>query len=156
MPASAAVPERPSLVVAVGPRAFAVPLVNVVETMRPLPIQTMLDMPSFVRGLSIIRGRPVPVVDLAEATGVSGVVSARVVLLRVAEREVALAVSRVVGVRNIAGATLEELPPLLRAAQADVVDAIGTLDSDLLMVLRATRILPEESWRAVDLHGVET
>jgi purine-binding chemotaxis protein CheW len=113
-------------------------------------------MPSFVRGLSIIRGRPVPVVDLAEATGVSGVVSARVVLLRVAEREVALAVSRVVGVRNIAGATLEELPPLLRAAQADVVDAIGTLDSDLLMVLRATRILPEESWRAVDLHGVET
>jgi hypothetical protein len=41
------------------------------------------------------------------------------------------------------------MPPLLREAQADVVEAIGVLDAQLLLVLRASRILPEEVWRTL-------
>jgi purine-binding chemotaxis protein CheW len=41
------------------------------------------------------------------------------------------------------------MPPLLRGANADVVQAIGTLDAQLLVVLRSSRILPEEVWDAL-------
>jgi chemotaxis signal transduction protein len=54
----------PVLVVMVGTRACAFPLHHVAETMRPLPIQPVAGTPSFVRGVSVIRGTPTPVVDL--------------------------------------------------------------------------------------------
>ncbi len=54
----------PVLVVMVGARACAFPLHHVAETMRPLPIEPVAGTPSFVRGVSVIRGMPTPVVDL--------------------------------------------------------------------------------------------
>jgi chemotaxis signal transduction protein len=52
----------PVLVVMVGTRACAIPLHHVAETLRPLPIQSVAGMPNFVRGVSVIRGTPTPVV----------------------------------------------------------------------------------------------
>ena len=54
----------PVLVVMVGARACAFPLHHVAETMRPLPIKGVAGTPGFVRGVSVIRGTPTPVVDL--------------------------------------------------------------------------------------------
>ena len=54
----------PVLVVMVGARACAFPLHHVAETMRPLPIKRVAGTPSFVCGVSVIRGTPTPVVDL--------------------------------------------------------------------------------------------
>ena len=54
----------PVLVVTVGARACAIPLQHVAETMRPLPIEPVAGTPGFVRGVSVIRGAPTPVVDL--------------------------------------------------------------------------------------------
>ena len=41
---------------------------------------------------------------------------------------------------------LGALPPLLGNAPAELVDGLGVLDRDLLVVLRAARILPPEVW----------
>ena len=54
----------PVLVVMVGARTCAFPLQHVAETMRPLPIEPIAGTPGFVRGVSVIRGVPTPVVDL--------------------------------------------------------------------------------------------
>jgi hypothetical protein len=59
-------------------------------------------------------------------------------------------VNAVLGVRDLDTImTIGELPPLLRRASKDVVEAIGTLDEQVLMVLRAGWELPEEVWRAL-------
>ena len=143
--------RRAALVVAAGSRACAVPLAHVVETMRPLPIEAVPGMPSFVRGLAVVRGAPVPVVDLADAMGASETSApTRFVLLKLGSRRAVLAVSAVVGVRDLDAASLEQLPPLLRGAGTDLVEAIGMLDAELLVVLHATRILPEETWERLD------
>jgi purine-binding chemotaxis protein CheW len=140
-----------ALVVRIGTRLCMVPLAHVIETMRPLPIDVVGDMPRFVVGLSVIRGAPVPVVDLSPALGGGEAsVTSRFVSLRLGDRRVALAVNSVIGVRDIDHAALQEMPPLL-AAGADLIDAIGTLDAQLLVVLRATRILehPPEAREAL-------
>jgi purine-binding chemotaxis protein CheW len=138
-----------NLVVRVQTRLCAVPLMHVVETMRPLPIESIGDMPSFVRGVSIIRGVPTPIVDLGAVLGALGGAAERIVTLRLGDRQVALSVDAVLGVRDLDLSALQELPPLLRRASNDVVEAIGTLDEQLLMVLRAGWELPDEVWQAL-------
>jgi purine-binding chemotaxis protein CheW len=138
-----------SLVVRVQTRVCAVPLMHVVETMRPLRVESISGVPSFVRGVSIIRGVPTPVVDLGAVLGAPGGTTERIVTLRLGDRQVALSVDAVLGVRDVDLSAIQELPPLLRGASKHVVEAIGTLDEQFLMVLRAGWELPDEVWQAL-------
>ncbi len=137
----------PVLVVRVGARACAVPLEHVGETLRPLPISPVAGMPAFVRGMSVVRGAPTPVVDLDVLLG-SGADSAtrRWVTLKLGARQVALVVDGVVGLRHLEPAQLGELPPILRDAAADFIEALGTRDAEILLVLRAARLVPDDLW----------
>ena len=118
--------------------------------MRPLPIDFVAGVPPFLLGLTVIRGLPVPVVDLQAVVGGGRVQPiSRFVALRLGERRVALAVSAVIGLRELDAIREEEMPPLLREARADVVEAIGILDAQLLLVLRASRLVPEEVWQTL-------
>jgi purine-binding chemotaxis protein CheW len=147
-----------SLLFRAGAHLCALPVVHVVETMRPLPVKTiagalaaMAGAPSWVRGLAVIRGVPVPVIDVASlleedspslgAHASRARPGARFVTLRVAGRPIALAVDCVVGVRTIARDALRDLPPLLHDAGAEVIASIGRLDTELLLVLRGARLL---------------
>jgi purine-binding chemotaxis protein CheW len=133
----------------VGSRTCAVPAELVVETMRPLPVEPLSGMPSFVLGLSVVRGSPVPVIDAARMLGATGATSpGRFVSMRIGARVAVLAVDAVIGVRDVARGALESLPPLIGEASADVVEAIGSLDSGLLVVLRSGRIVPPGAWPA--------
>src|SRR5207249_3999514 len=107
------------LIVAVQSSVCALPLMHVIETMRPRPIEPVACALSFVRGISIIRGAPTPVVDLGALLGTSDGAPGRFVTLRLAGRQVALAVDAVVGVREFDALTLQKLPPLLAGASKD-------------------------------------
>jgi purine-binding chemotaxis protein CheW len=140
-----------SLLFRVRARLCALPLAHVVETMRPLPVETMSGAVSGVRGIAIIRGEPVPVVDIAglfrdgpeNSMVESGPeLSARFVTVRITGRTVALAVDGILGTRALALESFGELPPLLRGAGSDLVDSIGTLDCELLVLLRSARLVP--------------
>jgi purine-binding chemotaxis protein CheW len=140
--------RSPVLIVTIGARACAIPLPHVAETMRPLPIEPMAGTPGFVRGLSMIRGTPTPVVDLRALleNGEPSATYGRFVTMKLEERRVAIAVDGVVGVRNLASTALGALPPLLGEVAADLIEAIGTGDAQLLLVLRAGRIVPDDVW----------
>ena len=140
------------LICRVGSRLCGLPLAHVVETMRPLPVEPLAHLPSFVDGVSIIRGRPIPVLDARRLLGEDGASGARTrfVTLELAERSAALSVDAVLGVRDIDVAELEQLPALLRDAQNDLVAALGTLDHELLVVLERSRLLPEAVWAAIE------
>ena len=144
-----AIRARRSLVVRVQTRVCAVPLEHVVETMRPLPLESIAGMPAFVRGVSIIRGVPTPIVDLGAVLGAPSNAFERIVTLRLGDRQVALAVNAVLGVRDLDLSTIQELPPLLGGTSTDLLEAIGTLDEQFLMVLRAGWELPDEVWAAL-------
>ncbi|OGQ26684.1 MAG: hypothetical protein A2138_13310 [Deltaproteobacteria bacterium RBG_16_71_12] len=113
--------------------------------MRPLPVQALGGAPGYVRGLAVIRGAPVPVVDLNVLLGDDGGAHAvgRFAVIDVGERRVALAVDAVHGLRRVDAASVGGLPPLLHGVAGDVVEGIGVADAQLLMVLRAARIIPD-------------
>ena len=136
-----------------GDRHCAVPLVHVAEVMRPLPIEPLAGAPPFVRGLAIVRGSATPVIDLAallneEASTAPGD-TARFVALRVGERGIVLHVSAVLAIRALASAELEALPALWRGPHPPAVVALAARDRELLMVLEAARLLPDDSIHVV-------
>jgi purine-binding chemotaxis protein CheW len=108
-------------------------------------------MAAGVLGASVIRGKVTPVVDariLLSSGGDSP--PARLVVLRVGERAVALAVDAILGLQRIEDSDLRALPPLLGGADAGVVIEIGRLDADLIVVLDSARLVPESVWCALD------
>jgi purine-binding chemotaxis protein CheW len=132
------------LVCRAGAILCALPIEQVIEIMRLLPTEQIGSAPRYVRGLSVIRGTPVPVVDLGLVLGDKVARATRLIAVRAATRTIALAVESVIGITAIAADTFSQLPPLLRDAAADVVAAIAALDGELIVLLRAARLVPEE------------
>lgn len=131
-------------------RMCALPIEHVIETMRALAIEVVAGAPQFVRGLAVIRGEPLPVVDVARLLGMHETSPGRFVAFRVGTRRIALAVEAVLGIRAIAVGTLQALPMLLHEAGSDVIATIGLLDAELLVVLRGAKLLPEDDWMQLD------
>jgi len=144
----------------VGPKICALQLDHVVETFRPLPVEQLPNLPPFVRGISMVRGQPTPVLDARALLGSDdGAPPGRCVSLRWqargVRRAIALAVDAVLGVIELDGGQLGELPPLLRSASGQALGAIGAVDSDLLLLLQHTRVVPYALWRALEAREVE-
>ena len=146
-----------TLLVATKHRAYAFPLSDVSEVMRPLPTQSLLGVPDFVAGVTVIRGMPLPVIDLGMLLeGRSSRTWGRFVTVKSGTRTVALAVDEVIGVRGYEASQLAELPPLLRDAGEAVIEALGTADAQLLVVLRGSRLVPEAVWGVLARQAAPT
>ena len=125
------------------------------ETLRPGSVAPIPGAPGFVRGLMAIRGAAVPVVDLPSLLGVrSSSEAPRLVVTRAGDRRVALWVDGVVGVARYQPERLEALPPVVAELHSEVVEKVGMLDSQLLLVLRASRLLPADALAGLPLPEV--
>lgn len=140
------------LVCRVSGRPCALPIEHVVETMRPLPVESLAGAPSFVRGVAVVRGVPLPVVDVGELLAGTESEPTRFVVVKTSDRAVALAVDSVLGVRTLAEDSLRALPSLLGDAREQLVGALGHLDAELLLVLRSARCVPEAVWSSLREH----
>lgn len=122
----------------------ALPLQHVIETLRPLPITPLAGAPHYVLGLSVIRGLPVPVVDAARLLGAAKSAPSRLISVVTGERRIALAVDSVLGVRRLDPQSQHIVPPLLLEAGDGVVESLGLLDAELMLVLESARLLPPQ------------
>lgn len=130
----------------------ALPIAHVVEIMRPRPVDALAGTPPFVSGVSVVRGAPIPVVNvgcLLDQTGEPSM-PGRFVTVRLGSRHAALAFDAVLGVRAMHRSPAAPLPPLLRDAGAGVVSAIHALDSELLVVLESARAVPSAAFTQID------
>lgn len=144
----------------------AVPLAHVAEVLRPLAVEPLDGAPDAVLGVAVVRGAPVPVVDLARILGPRGAPAPggapspppppprRWVSLRTGTRRLVVAVGSVEGL-SPPHLDAEALPPLVGAACAGAVEALGVLDADLLLVLRASRAVPDETWMRLEAQGAD-
>lgn len=133
----------------------ALPLEHVIETMRPLPVEPLAGTSPFVRGMSIIRGEPTPVIELAVLLGAPSESPLRFMTVRAGGKQVALSVGAVARIFDLDPRVMGGLPPLLRGASADFVKSIGILDEQFLFALRSGWELPAEAWQAMTEQAQE-
>jgi chemotaxis signal transduction protein len=141
------------LVVRAGGHLCAFGLAQGIEVMRPMPVRPMPEGgAAFVDGVCVIRGVSVPVVNLVSLLGGSDSPPARFVVVDDAEGSVALAVSEVLGIREIPADGLRDLSALLASARSDLVARLGVLDVDPLLFLRDARLVPDSVWPALRMQ----
>jgi purine-binding chemotaxis protein CheW len=155
-----AVGRTTAVIVRAGAQLCALRIADVVEVMRPLPIEPPRGATAGVLGVAIVRGAALPVVDLAQLlgamapTGEAGAAASapptRFVTVRAGARHLSLAVTAVVGVADLDAAELARLPPLVEGIDAGLIDQLGRLDAELVVVLAAGRVLPEAAWQGLD------
>jgi chemotaxis signal transduction protein len=96
-----------------------------------------------------VRGSPVPVVDLSVLVG--GAPSAsparRWVMLRCGARAAALAVDSVVGIRALPEGVA--IAPLVAGAAQGALAELRVRDAELVLVLEASRLVPEGAFDAL-------
>jgi len=141
------------LVCRAGRRLNALPIERIAEVMRVLPLERISGAPPCVRGVSIIRGAAVPVVDIGLIVDGAAGEAKRLVTVKAADRLIALAVEAVVGIVAFAPHALGELPPLLHDAAADTIAAVGALDAELIVFLHAGRLVPDDVFALLDAKG---
>ena len=136
-----------------GDHHFALPMQHVIETMRMLPVERVAGCPPIVCGFSVIRGAPTPVIDAALLFDGQSGPYARLVTVRTGKRTIALAMQAVVGVREVADNELDDLPPLLGNVEA--IAGLMTLDHQLVFLLRAARIIPDDILDQLNAAGAQ-
>lgn len=148
--AAAPATDRTVLLCRAGSMLCALPIRQVIEVMRPLPLEELPGAPDFVAGVSIVRGAPLPVVTIARLFQERHEPPGRLVVARAGHRRLGLAIDEVVGIRSIAAATLDALPPLLSAASKAAVAELASLDGELLVLLEAANVVSEEVFGSLD------
>ena len=123
-----------------GGRLQALALGHVIEIMRPLPIETTGAETALVRGMSVIRGEPTTVLDLAALSTPSPIPPRRLLSLKAGETRFALLADEVLGVQPIP----EAREPMLQVLDKDGKAAVNALDPALRVVLQQLFVLPDE------------
>src|SRR5580704_10406648 len=95
---AAAAPRTSWLICRAGIHRCALPLEHVIEIMRALPIEAVAGAPAYVRGLCIIRGAAVPVLDTGLLVGAEASPCRRLIAVRAGGRTVALTAETVLGI----------------------------------------------------------
>ena len=128
-------------------RLCALRLSNLVETMRPQPIATIPGAPAYVLGMAMIRAIATPVIDLGAALEETGPAClTRFLTLKSGGRSIALAVDRLIGVQVLSANTLRPLPSQLQRGSAQRIEAMGSLNDQLLFLIEPSQLVPEQLW----------
>ena len=137
-----------TLVLRAGPLLCALPLDEIIETMRPLAIEPLAGTPAFVRGISVVRGVPCPVIDLARLLGGHDAPLSRFVAVRTDRGPVAFATGEVLGIRPADTATTPQGAALPAGAATALVAAVRTFERQPLFVLQPMRVAADLIWAA--------
>jgi purine-binding chemotaxis protein CheW len=137
-----------ALVFRAGPFYCALSLGEVIETMRPLATRPLVGTPPYVRGLTILRGAPAPVIDMTRLlTGVETTVN-RYVAVRAGRGPIVCATGPVLGVRQVHVEPPEGPAALLSGVSRTLIAAVGTVGTEPLLLLHSIAAVPDEVWEA--------
>jgi purine-binding chemotaxis protein CheW len=142
---------KQSLVFRADNHLAAIGLEHVTEVLRPLPVEHLAGVPPYVRGICVLRGRPVPVVDVGLLLGgerASG--GGRFVGVRTGPQTAALSVDAVVGIRDL---PLDLLHDLSSVTGSPACTAVGAVGPEPLLLLEAGRVIPDSVWDALEGTG---
>ena len=129
---------RQLVIFTLGSEEYALPIKKVQEIIRYVEPRSVASNDSSVRGVISLRGKIVPVYDLAGRLGVDSVVGdeSKIVIVETAEQTVGIVVDGVDEVMTIEEDQLEQVP----GADTALMDSIAKIDDRLVLLLNPDTI----------------
>ncbi len=125
---------------------FGFEISSVKEIIRVGEIAHIPDAPSFVKGMTNLRGQIIAVIDLAEQFGLSPQPdipkSARIVITEVKDQTVGILVDEVSEVFKIPAGNIKPTPEVIQTeGREDYIKGIGNVDNRLIILLDLEKLL---------------
>lgn len=134
---------------------FGVDIGSVKEITRVSFISHVPEAPSFIQGVTNLRGQIIPVINLNKQFGLASQKklpeTARIVITEVKDQTVGMLVDEVPEVLKIPEADIEPTPALIQSEiKKDYVKGVGRLDKRLIILLDLDKVLaPHEIEKVV-------
>ena len=125
---------------------FGVDIGSAKEITKVADITHIPEAPSFIYGVTNLRGQVIAVIDLARQFGLAPQQelpeTARIVVAEIKGETVGLLVDEVPGVLKIAGENIEAAPELIQSeVRKDYIKGVGKLDNRLIILLDLEKLL---------------
>ncbi len=123
---------------------YGVPVVQVREVIRVGEITRVPQAPAHVRGVSNLRGRILPVVELRSRLGLAPAVltpRSRIVVVELRDRVLGLLVDAVLQVTKVPRESVAPPPEEVLSAESDYLTGVARWDGRLIILLELDRAL---------------
>lgn len=152
--------ERQFVILHLGEQEFALPILGVREIIAVPRVTPIPDAPSFVEGVTNLRGEIIPVVDLAQRIGravlpaedpagrrAADAASRRIVITEVSGHTAGLIVDRVTRIERVPASRVADAPAIVQGLDRRYVAGVVSLGEPvrLIVVIDIGKVLrPEE------------
>ena len=139
-----AIGDEQIVVLDLGGEAYGVEIGRVEEIIRMQAITRIPNGPAFIEGVTNLRGRVIPVLDLRKRFGLTASEStrrSRIVVGELGEHTVGLVVDGVSEVLLVSSESVEPPSTLVTSADSAFLRGVAKLDERLILLLDLSRIL---------------
>lgn len=128
------------VVFSLGSEEYALPIGSVREIIRFSEPRTVASDDAWIRGVIGLRGKIIPIFDLAARMGLDGSAPGKIVIVESPAGQVGVMVDEVEEVLTVTSDQLEDVP----AANRDVIEAIARVGDRLVILLDPDGLFAEE------------
>ena len=136
--------ENQIVIFELGEEFFGVDIAAVESIIKMQPITRMPHAPAFVEGVTNLRGKVLPVIDLRSRFGLDvreTDKNSRIIVISVNHTEVGMIVDGVSEVLTITDQTVEPAPPIASTVDSRFITGIAKIDSRLVILVDLEGVL---------------
>ena len=136
--------ENQIVVFELGAEQFGVDIASVESIIKMQAITRMPHSPAFVEGVTNLRGKILPVIDLRRRFGLleqAADKNSRIIVMSVNGTEVGMVVDGVSEVLTVPDSTVEPAPAIATTVDSAFITGIAKLDGRLVILLDLNRVL---------------
>ncbi len=136
--------EHQLVVFELGKEHYGVDISAVESIIKMQPITVVPHTPSFVEGVTNLRGSVLPVIDLRKRFGLSLddiSKNSRIVVIALGKTKVGMIVDAVSEVLSIAEDAIEPPPPMVTSVDTTFIIGIAKIESKLVILLDLSKVL---------------
>ncbi len=139
--------EHQLVVFELGKEHYAVDISAVESIIKMQPITVVPHTPSFVEGVTNLRGSVLPVIDLRKRFGLSADTiskKSRIVVIALGKTKVGMIVDAVSEVMRVPDDAIEPPPPMVTSIDTTFITGIAKIDTKLVILLELSKVLSLE------------
>ena len=136
--------EKQLVIFTLGEEHYGVDISTVESTIKMQPITCVPRTPDFVEGVTNLRGKVLPVIDLRKRFGLPAKdlsKESRIIVTNINQTEVGMIVDGVSEVLNLPDGASEPPPSLVSNVDAAFISGIAKIDQRLVILLDLNRVL---------------
>ncbi|MCX5658678.1 MAG: chemotaxis protein CheW [Planctomycetota bacterium] len=137
-------PKRQFVCFVLAGQELALPIMSVQQIDRPIPIRPIASAPALILGGVQVRGRTIPVLDLARRLGLTGGVASedqRMLILEVAGRPMAVTIDRLSEILPTEGEVVEATEPSRLAVDPYCVGGVLRVKGRSLLLVDPSHLM---------------